>query len=108
MTQTLPASIAAYFDAANSRDFDRAAAQFSAYARVRDESRDHMGRAAIENWLKQTVDAYDFHAEPGLAEHRDGAVFVPATVSGSFPGSPIALTYRFGMENDRIAALEIA
>ena len=36
------------------------------------------------------------------------AVFVPATVSGSFPGSPIALTYRFGMENNRIAALEIA
>lgn len=108
MTQTLPSSIAAYFDAANRRDFDRAAAQFSDDARVRDESRDHIGRSAIENWLKQTVDAYDFHAEPGPAEHRDGAVFVPATVSGSFPGSPIALTYRFGMENNRIAALEIA
>ncbi|MEP3072239.1 nuclear transport factor 2 family protein [Maricaulis sp.] len=108
MTQTLPASIAAYFDAANRRDFDRAAAQFSADARVRDESRDHIGRAAIENWLKQTVDAYDFHAEPGPAEHRDGAVFVSAKVSGSFPGSPIALTYRFGMDADRIAALEIA
>ncbi len=70
MTQTLPASIAAYFDAANCRDFDRATAQFSADARVRDESRDHIGRAAIENWLKQTVDTYDFHADPGPAEHR--------------------------------------
>ena len=58
--------------------------------------------------LKQTVDAYDFHADPGPAEYRDGAVFVPATVSGSFPGSPIALTYRFGMDADRIASLEIA
>jgi hypothetical protein len=74
---------------------------------VKDEGREHRGMLAIRKWMKETIRKYKFKAEPtGVARDNDRTA-VSVTVSGDFPGSPIALTYWFELEGQKIARLEI-
>jgi hypothetical protein len=105
---TLPDILTRYFDAGNAHDVDRMVACFADDAKVRDEGEDIAGHAAIRRWKQRVTAKYNTAAEILRHETRDGADFVTAKVSGTFPGSPIELTYRFGVDNGRIASLAIA
>lgn len=107
MTVDLPSPIAAYMAASARLDADAILAPFAAEAVVRDERRTHKGRAAIRAWIVEAALGSAAVPTP-LALARDGDVHVvTAEVTGSFPGSPITLAFRFTLAGDEIAALEI-
>jgi ketosteroid isomerase-like protein len=97
----------AYFAAANAFDVDRTVALFTEEAVVTDEGKDLRGREAIREWVARTMREYAATATPEQVDVRDGGVLVRALVSGTSPGSPAHLTFRFAIAGDRIAGLEI-
>jgi NAD(P)-dependent dehydrogenase (short-subunit alcohol dehydrogenase family) len=108
MTVKLPAPVERYFHAANGCEPDAVAACFAPDAQVRDEGREHLGREAIRAWAEDVRRRYIFHAEPRSLEARDGAHTVSAHLTGDFPGAPADLRYRFVLNGEQIARLEIA
>jgi len=74
---------------------------------VRDQNTTHRGRTEIERWLRTTIEKYKFQFRPLRAEARSKETIVTVEISGTFPGSPISLDYRFGLTNDKIESLII-
>ena len=107
MTTQLHSTLERYFAATNRHDVAGMIADLTDDAVVKDEGREHRGVPAIREWMKETIRKYEFQAEPtGVARENDPTA-VSVTVSGDFPGSPIALTYWFTLEGQKIARLEI-
>ena len=99
--------ISTYFEARNAHDAARTAALFTEDGRVHDERNDYRGREPIEAWAEQTSRQYRMTQTPLSAREEDGATVVTAEVAGTFPGSPIELTFRFVVEGERIRELKI-
>ena len=107
MNTKLPQPIADYFRAANAHNTDALAAAFAADAVVVDENRERRGGAAIKEWIDEVTEKYKPHAEATDVTEAGDKIVVAATVSGTFPGSPVQLRYNFTLEGDKIAALLI-
>ena len=107
MSLSLPDPIAAYFRAQNAHDVDGMLSAFAPQARVYDEGQDLTGTAAIRAWIEDTTRKYRPSVTPLAIEQVDGLSVVKVRVAGTFPGSPIELRYRFGLEGGLIVALEI-
>ena len=108
MTIDLPTILQKYFQAQNAHDLEAMVACFAADATVRDESRDIIGADAIRAWKVEISAKYRITIEPLEDRLEAGKTIVVAKVSGTFPGSPVNLTYRFGFSADsRIRYLEI-
>jgi hypothetical protein len=107
MSTDLPPPLGAYFEASNAHDADLLASLFSPGASVRDEGEEMVGQAAIRAWAEETFRKYDVAATPEAVAQEGGAILVTAEVSGTFPGSPIRLGYRFEAVGATIAKLEI-
>jgi ketosteroid isomerase-like protein len=103
----LPPPVAAYFAADAAGDADALAGCFAEDAVVIDERGAHRGRAAITRWRAAASAKYRYTSEPLASRTSGDAVTVTGRVTGDFPGSPIALHYRFEVAGDRIAGLEI-
>lgn len=104
---TLPLTVAAYVAAANAQDPQRLAACFTEDATVRDEQRVHQGRRQIAAWAADTAERYRSTITPLSIDRIDGAQLLRATVHGNFPGSPATLAFRFTLDAQAIASLEI-
>ncbi|MBK0398226.1 nuclear transport factor 2 family protein [Limibaculum sp. M0105] len=105
---TLPEPIESYFAADARNDVDALVQAFAADAIVHDEGGTYRGAKAIRHWLQKTKAAYGAIAEPQERTATDDDQWiVSARVSGNFPGSPVILTFTFGLTGDRIASLEI-
>jgi hypothetical protein len=103
----LPAALARYFES-ETTDPGAVARCFTAEAVVVDERREYREHRAIAAWNAASNARYSFATEPlGLSTAR-GVNSVTAKVTGTFPGSPIQLRFRFTVENGLIARLEIA
>ena len=102
----LPLLIATYF-AADTSDADTVARCFHEDAVVVDEHRAHRGPAAIARWKAETTAKYHYTCEPVSQETFGHETVVTTRVSGEFPGSPAMLHFRFTLEKDAIARLEI-
>ena len=105
-TFELPPPIAAYF-AADHLDADAVARCFGVDAVVVDEGRTRHGRAAIVHWNADATAKYHYTTEPSSLQTSGRETVVTARVVGDFPGSPAMLRYRFTLEGDAIARLEI-
>jgi hypothetical protein len=104
----LPSILQKYFQAQNAHDIEALVAYFAADATVRDEGRDIIGADAIRAWKVETSAKYRITIEPLESRSEAGKTIVVAKVSGTFPGSPANLTYRFGLSaDDRIRSLEV-
>ena len=97
-----------------SRRISRQARRREAWLRVSsrtpssiDERREHQGRQAIARWKTEATAKYHYTSEPLAVDVSGAEVTVIARVTGEFPGSPIELRYRFTLEGDKIARLEI-
>jgi hypothetical protein len=100
----LPAPVAAYFAA----DTTGADAGSTDGAVVIDERPECRGRAAIARW-KAEVSAKACYTVHQLGARVSGnQTTVTGRVTGDFPGSPVDLQYRFTLEREKIARLEIA
>lgn len=106
MTLALPPAIARYFaaDAAKAGDFGDC---FTVDAVVKDEGHTYVGLPAIQAWKAGSDDKYSYTSEPFACEKLGDKTVVTSHLVGDFPGSPLDLRYVFGLESDRIAALEI-
>jgi hypothetical protein len=100
MNPDLAAILGRYFNAQNAHDIEAMVACFAPDAAVRDEGRDIIGMEAVRAWKKETSAKYRITAEPIESRSEDGRTIVVARVSGTFPGSPANLTYRFGFSAD--------
>jgi hypothetical protein len=107
MSAKLPKTVQTYVEAYNARNREAALACFSDDALVHDEAKDHRGRRAIAEWLGETLEKYQPLLTPDKVEGGDQKPVVSMTVSGSFPGSPVKLHFRFSLENGKIAVLII-
>ena len=107
MSLDLQPPISTYFEARNAHDAARTAALFTEDGRVHDERNDHRGREAIQGWAEGTSSQYRMTQTPLSAREEDGATVVTAQVAGTFPGSPIELSFRFVVKGERIRELGI-
>lgn len=107
MKISVPDVVNRYFDAANNRQPEVAAACFAEDAVAHDEARDHVGRAAIREWVAETGAKYAATTVPETATEAAGKHIVTATVTGNFPGSPIELDYEFTLRDGSISELRI-
>jgi hypothetical protein len=80
---------------------------FADGATVRDENATHRGKIDIERWATETIEKYKFHFRLLSTEEHDCEIVVRVEISGTFPGSPISLDYRFALTSDKIASLII-
>ncbi len=104
----LPDSIKTYFESKQPDDTEGLLAAFTDNAIVEDEGARREGLAAIHAWWTATRRQYQYTAEPFETTGTRNAITVRAVVTGSFPGSPTTLTYRFTLRDRKIARLEIA
>ena len=104
----LSAPISGFFRAQNSGNTEGFLDLFTEDAVVSDESHSHRGEA-IRTWMDAAIANFrPLHAEVVDVVSGDGSTVVTARVSGTFPGSPIQLRYRFTLRDGRIAAVTIA
>jgi hypothetical protein len=107
MRPILPTPIAKYFEAKNLHAIDAMLATFSDQATVRDEGKDVVGRPAIRHWIEETTRKYSVSVTPTRVDQSGATTIVTATVSGTFPGSPIQLHYHFTVAAENITHLAI-
>jgi|RhiMetdeSRZDD1v2_1073273.scaffolds.fasta_scaffold18077_3 hypothetical protein len=108
MRPVLPDVLDRYFAAQNAHDIEAMVACFAPDAGVRDEGEDIVGTQAIRAWKIETGAKYRITVEPLASRLEAGRAIVVVKVSGTFPGSPANLTYRFGFSADgRVNALEV-
>lgn len=108
MLTTLPAAIGTYFAGVNARDFDTALSAFTKTALVHDEKEDHAGQGEIRAWIEATTAKYNQTSEILSSTPEGAGHLVSARVTGTFPGSPVTLRYRFTLDGEKIARLDIA
>ena len=107
MAIELPEPVSGYFSADRNADTDAVIRQFADNAVVIDEGRTHVGHDAIRSWMINSAAQYSYVVEPFDVTTEAGLTVVTAHLEGNFPGSPVDLRYRFGLDGDRIASLEI-
>ena len=107
MTTQMHSTLEKYFAATNEHDVAGMIADLADDAVVKDEGREHRGVQAIREWMKETIRKYKFKVEPTSVALENDRTAVSVIVSGDFPGSPIALTYWFKLEGQKIARMEI-
>jgi len=103
----IPQIIETYFQASNADDINALVSCFSGDAVVIDENETHRGAAAIKAWSVKVRKKYQFKAEVLRVAHKPEAVVVTANLSGTFPGSPVDLDFKFTLKGDLISSLEI-
>ncbi|MDR7093105.1 nuclear transport factor 2 family protein [Hydrogenophaga laconesensis] len=101
----LPEPIATFFAAEH--DPDALATCFTAQAVLKDDGHSYAGIDAIQAFMAEASARYNATSVPFASHREDDLQLVRANVTGNFPGSPIVLSYRFRLEGDLIASLEI-
>lgn len=99
--------IRAYIDSEASDGVDRVEAFFATDAVVKDEGKSIQGIAAIKQWKLATKQKYQYTVEPLDSQESADGVILSARLAGNFPGSPVVVTYTFGLQDDKIQTLEI-
>jgi ketosteroid isomerase-like protein len=107
MSAALPRLIQDYIDASNAHEVESIVACFADDATVHDENTTYRGKIDIERWLGTTIERYRFQFKPLSTGAHDNETIVAVEVSGTFPGSPITLDYRFTIAHEMIASLII-
>ncbi len=103
----LPKPLETYFEAANAQDREAFISCFADDAFVRDEGKGHKGHDAIAKWNANAIQKYNCSYKVLSCEPTADGALVTANVSGTFPGSPIELTYSFIIEDNLIKEMGI-
>ncbi len=103
----LPQSLVNYFEAVNAGNGTTAATLFAENAVVHDEGADHRGHTAIAAWVEETAGKYQFQVTPIDVRQSGDQVMASCQVKGSFPGSPVTLSFDFTLAGNQITHLSI-
>jgi hypothetical protein len=94
-----------YFELATQPDTDAYFAQFADDAVVEDEGKERHGIAEIRTWRTEVPSV---HYDVKRAERSGNASDAQVEISGTFPGSPVTLSFHFEYADDeRIKVLRI-
>ncbi|WP_369255222.1 nuclear transport factor 2 family protein [Geodermatophilus amargosae] len=105
----LPAPIRGYLAAHAARDADAALRAFTPTAVVVDDGTTHRGTEEIRRFLSRAGAEFSYTTELVGAQRVDDAHWVAVNrLEGDFPGGVVELGYRFVMDGDLIAELDIA
>ncbi|WP_235212574.1 nuclear transport factor 2 family protein [Burkholderia pyrrocinia] len=107
MNVTLPSPLDVYLNAEANNDTAPLVHCFASDAVVHDEGRTIKGLEAIQAWKKDSKARYQYRVEPLDLSQNGAVVTMRARLTGSFPGSPLELTYTFVLADGKIASLEI-
>ena len=103
----LPDIVETYLDSTNRHDINAILACFSTDAVVHDEAHEYQGSRQIRDWIASTIEKYRFQIKLLSVSNEDNQTMAAMEVSGTFPGSPITLDYRFAINGDKISSLTI-
>ncbi|PUZ26377.1 hypothetical protein DCC81_10750 [Chitinophaga parva] len=101
----LPKVVADLVSAQNNFDSVAYANCFIETAVVFDEGKTHNGKKEIEHWIEKVNKEYQATMKPleySAIEHT-----LKTEVSGTFPGSPITMTYHYEFADGLIQSLKI-
>ncbi|MFN0256674.1 nuclear transport factor 2 family protein [Pedobacter ureilyticus] len=101
----LPKVIAELVKTQNNFDSAAYANCFTETAVVFDEGRTHNGRKEIESWIEKANKEYQATMKP--LEYSETEQTLKTEVSGTFPGSPITMTYYYEFKDGLIQSLKI-
>ncbi|MEN5231458.1 nuclear transport factor 2 family protein [Sphingobacterium faecium] len=102
----LPKAVADLVKAQDNFDAVAYANCFAETAVVFDEGKTQHGKMEIKNWIAKSNKEY--HAKMKPLEYSETEQTLKAEISGTFPGSPIILTYHYTFKDELIQSLEIA
>lgn len=101
----LPDVVTELVKAQNSFDSKAYADCFTESAVVFDEGKTHTGRKEIESWIEKANKEY--HATMQPLQYSETEHTLETEVSGTFPGSPVKMTYHYEFEDGLIQSLKI-
>lgn len=101
----LPKVVAELIKTQNNFDSTAYANCFTEIAVVFDEGKTHSGKTEIKNWIDKANKEYQATMKP--IEYSEAVQTLKTEVSGTFPGSPIIMTYHYEFENGLIQSLRI-
>ena len=101
----LPTVIAELIKTQNNFDSVAYANCFTETAVVFDEGKRHNGRKEIEKWIDEANKKYQATMKP--LEYSETEHTLKTEVSGTFPGSPIMMTYHYEFKDGLIQSLKI-
>jgi hypothetical protein len=107
MSVNMPPPITHYISAANRNATQSVKDYFAMDAIVRDEGKTLHGIEAIQQWMTDTHARYHHTMEPLSVRTEGEAIIVTNRLTGTFPGSPIEVPFRFVLSGSKIAKLEI-
>lgn len=79
---------------------------FTESAIVFDEGKTYRGRKEIQNWIDKANKEFQTSMKP--LEYSEAEKQLKAEIRGSFPGSPLVLTYQYDFDKGLIQSLKIA
>lgn len=62
-------------------------------------------RSTFNVWATETMEKCKFQFKPLRADEREAETTLSVKGSGSFPGSPVTLDYRFTLADEKIQSL---
>lgn len=101
----LPEVVSELIKAQNNFDSKAYANCFSESAVVFDEGKTHNGRKEIEDWIEKANKEYRATMQPLAYSALEQTL--KTEVAGTFPGSPITMTYHYEFEDGLIRSLKI-
>lgn len=101
----LPTIVTELIKAQNNFDSTAYANCFTENAEVFDEGKTHKGRTEIKNWIDAANKKYQAVMVP-IAYSADEHT-LKTEVSGTFPGSPVIMTFHYKFEDGLIKWLKI-
>src|SRR5712691_9839270 len=107
MSLLLPTAIALYVKLENAGYTATLSACFAPNAIVRDEDRTYEGLAAITAWKEETKQKYHHTVTPLTVAHQHGKTVLTATLTGTFPGSPVTVNFNFVREAGKIVTVQV-
>ena len=107
MNSQLPKAVETYFQAVNSYDSSLFYNCFTENAILYDEGSIFRGIPTIEAHIIKATNALSVKSVIDKVAEKDGKIIVTATLTGNFPGSPIALDHYFSLKDTMIDELKI-
>lgn len=103
----LPTVITRLVAAQNKFDSEAYTTCFAETAIVHDEGKTHQGKAAIQQWIEHSNQAYRATMKPLTYEENVTGSVLTAEVAGNFPGSPATLHFHLTLDKDLITSLKV-
>ena len=99
--------IDAFIETQNAHNSQGFAALFTGDAEVEDEGKKYKGSLQIKEWNDETIKKYNTSNELVSCEVNEDKIMLVLKVSGTFPGSPVNITFRFKVYEGKIKMLTI-